>query len=62
MFFLAIVDENRLGKRTKMKSVLKGVSSAFLGTMSDFSGDSSSVNGWLVMLRFAVHDDICFGI
>ena len=60
MFFMGILVENMMGKRTKMKTVLKGVSSAILGTMSDFSGDSCSVDCWLVMLRFAVHDYICF--
>ena len=61
MFFLGFDVENILGKRTKMKLFfLKGVSSALLGAMSDFPGHSCSVDGWLVMFGFAVHDDICF--
>ena len=61
MFLLKAVVENNVGKRTNMK-LFKGVSSVFSGAMSDFSGDSCSVDCWLVMLRFAVHDYICFGI
>ena len=54
------LDGKYVGEKDKNEICLKGVSSAFLGTMSDFSSDSRSVNCWLVMLRFAVHNYICF--
>ena len=48
-------------EKDKNEICFKGVNSAAIsGTVSDFSSDSLSVNCWLVMLRFAVHDYICF--
>ena len=45
-----------------MKLFKGGVGSAFLWAMSHFPGHSCSVDGWLVMLGFAIHDDIGFRV
>ena len=49
-----------LWEKDKNEICFKRVSSAFLRAVSDFSSHGCSVDGWLVMLRFAVHNYVCF--